>query len=92
MHQGNGDRSFAYCGSHALHISRADVAHGKYSRQARLEHLRQAFERPVLMVQNRIQIASGENEAFVVHGHAVLQPLGSGCAPGHNENVPDVVG
>ena len=46
MHQVNGDRAFANRRCHALHISRANVAHRKDAWQAGLENLRRTRERP----------------------------------------------
>jgi hypothetical protein len=50
MHQRNRDRAFAYRRGHALHIARANISYGKHSGQARLEHLRYAWKRPMVVL------------------------------------------
>ena len=78
MHQRNRNRPFAYGGSHALDVSRTNVAHGKYSGQAGLEHEGRPRKRPMIIVQNWIQIASSQDEALIVNRHAAVQPISSG--------------
>ena len=92
MYQTYGCRSFADGRSYPLYASSADIAYSEYSGKAGLEHLRNARQRPVEVLNHGIEIASGENEALVIHGHAAVQPIGARRASRHDEDVPDVMG
>src|ERR1700733_9416290 len=70
VHQRDADRPFAHGGGHALHVSGADIAHGEHSRQTCLEHLRHALKRPMVVVEDGIEISPGEDEALVLEGPA----------------------
>ena len=50
MHEVNRDRSFADGRRHALHIAGSDIPHRKHPRQAGLEKLRRARQRPRLLL------------------------------------------
>jgi len=81
MHRIDGDRSFADSGGHPLYISGANIAYGKDSGQAGLQHLRHTGQWPFQVMHDRIQVATGENEALAVESHTPLQPLGARRSP-----------
>src|SRR5271157_3690060 len=92
MHEVNRDRSFADGRRHALHIAGPDIPHGKHPRQAGLEKVRRARQRPRLLCQRRtVQIVAGEHESFVVERQTSLQPPSVRRGAGHHEQMAYVV-
>jgi len=90
MHHTYGSSSFADGRSYPLDASSADVAYGEYSWEAALEHLRRTGKRPrriPIWVNRQWQIASGEDEAFIIKGETASQPVGVRRGPGHYEQV-----
>jgi hypothetical protein len=79
MHHTHSSRSFANGRSYPFDASSADVAHSEYSREAAFEHLRRTGKRPKRILawfDSHRQIASGEDETFIIKGETASQPVG----------------
>jgi hypothetical protein len=90
MHHTHSSGSFANGRSYALDASSADVAHSEHSWEAAFEHLRRTGKRPkriLIWFDRHRQIASGEDEAFVIKSETASQPVGVRRGPGHYEEV-----
>src|SRR5258708_25905520 len=94
MHQIDGNCAFSNRGSYAFYIAIANIANRKYSGKTGFEHLRRTRERPCgrwNQSGGRIQIATGEDESFVVHRNAAAQPLRARGRSRHDEYVVNIV-
>src|SRR5258708_20693860 len=87
MHEVDGDRAFANRRCNAFHIARTNISNGKHSWQACFKHVRRTCEWPRFVLLHCIQVAPGEDEAFVVEGYTASQPIGTRCRSRHNEHV-----
>jgi hypothetical protein len=93
MHEGNCDRALAHCGRHALDIACPDVTHREYSWQTCFEKMGRSGNRPMSAGQIPLgQVRPSLNESFRIKGDAPIKPLGTRDGPGHEKDVPYVVG
>jgi len=92
MHKMDRDRTLANGRRNPLNVSRSYVANRENCRQARLEHLRRPFKRPLsrCVCQNRIQVPPRKNEALLIKLDTATQPVTAGRRTRHHENVPDL--
>src|SRR6476646_6783398 len=89
--EGDHDRAFADRRRHPFDAAAANVAYRKHARQAGLQGIRWARQRPARRVEIvRRQIATGLDEALVVERDTALEPLGVWYRTHHHEDMTDV--